>query len=76
MNIEKWINGNVVSGVDEEELVIPLSDLQALLETHAIVPREPSDEFCRNVSKQSCQYTSDMQIKTMLKFMIKAAENE
>lgn len=78
MNIEKWIEENTDWLVCCEEgiQVVPVSGLRELLKTHAIVPRVASDEFCRGVDRQSCEYVSDKQVRTMLKFIIKAAEEE
>lgn len=74
MNIEKWIEGCVVSGVDNEELVITLSDLQSLLETHAIVPREPSVEM---ILATSNDFTgSQQEVIKAYKAMIKAEEKK
>ena len=48
---EKWLEGNVVSDVHEDELVVPLSDLKALLEEYVVLPKVLSDEI---INKTPC----------------------
>lgn len=73
MNIEKWIEGRVVSGVDNEELVITLSDFQSLLETNTIVPREPSVKMLTRGNSQQ-EWAQNMRLT--YKAMIEESEEE
>ena len=78
MNIDKWIEENSYQQPHSfmAPKVINIDDLCELLKTHAIIPRKLSDDLCKNVNKQSCSYISDMEVKTILKFIFTEVESE
>ncbi|MCG3884138.1 hypothetical protein I3271_05510 [Photobacterium leiognathi] len=76
MNVDKWIeeNSTEVEWPQEHfnydlEVAIRVSDLRELLKTHAIVPRDPSDDILEKLLTMNS-------VKARYKAMIKAAEQE
>jgi len=68
MNIEKWIEEKgweTKTGYN----VILISELRELLKTHAIVPREPSENILEKLLTMNS-------VKARYKAMIKASEEE
>lgn len=88
MNIKKWIEENTKHTYDRGVRVwgedfIDIEDLNDLLKTHAIVPREPS---CAELYKMRMAVTQVLSMKPVSSYgsvalqshyaMIKAAEND
>lgn len=82
-NLEKWINENQTNarnyfGIEQEDKVISVSKLRELLKTHAIVPREPSNNViyqgCSKLTKAYPSVNSEM--RKAYKAMITTAEKD
>lgn len=77
MNIDKWVDENTdwVMGVDVDIQFITIEKIRKLLETHAIVPREPTEGMVEaglnaHLESRRCKETD------CYKAMIEVAENE
>ncbi|MGB0943655.1 MAG: hypothetical protein ACPGUE_14690 [Marinomonas sp.] len=84
MNVEKWIEENTdwLVCCEEDIQVVPVSELRELLKTHAIVPREPSNNqlnvmSCRLKALHGENFPSPTTTAIhVYKAGIKVAENE